>query len=564
MISLRAAVSTLLLAAASACSDGTPSTAPSQEDVLSGPEFALIGRDGATTQIRSRLYPDMCLDVPASVYANGTLLVVWPCNTGANQRFVWRTTGQVVPSARQTFCTDAYSGLGRDGDPIGLWGCSSGLNQQWSATTAGEIKGINGKCIGLVSTVRANGTKLTLQTCNGSTSQKWDNTSTTALPAGISILPGQSIQSLVNANPGGTTFILKAGTHLRQNVIPKSGDRFIGEPGAVLDGQGVTAYAFNKGSAPYPSNVTIQGLKITGYVPPFQHGVIAAGGHYPNEGTTGWVIDNNEIAYNGESGIRIGNSTQVTNNNVHHNKRLNIAGSGNNTLIASNVIAFGHYLNSYTTNIEAGGTKFTYTDGLVLRNNTVNDNIGVGIHMDLNNINTIIEGNRIYGNWSEGIAIEISYKTTIRNNTVTNNGWKDPRNRYSWLWNAGIGIHASPNVEVYGNTVSGNYAGIIAIEQTRTEVAEYGPHIVQNLYVHHNTITQTNLPRTTRELSVAAGVATDVSPYTVVFSTTRNNRYASNTYYLGRNPYPFAWIYGQKTEAQWKAYGQDTGGIFNH
>jgi parallel beta-helix repeat protein len=274
------------------------------------------------------------------------------------------------------------------------------------------------------------------------------------------------------------------------------------------------------------------------------------------------VIDRNEIAYNNESGIRIGNSTQVTNNNVHHNKRLNIGGSGNNTTIASNEIAFGHYLNNYETNIEAGGTKFTGTDGLVLRNNYVHDNVGVGIHMDLNNINTVLESNRVDRNASEGIAIEISYKTTIFNNTVTNNGWTDPRNRYTWLWNAGIGIHSSPNVEIYGNTVSGNYAGIVGIEQNRTEVANYGAHVVQNLYVHNNTVTQTNLPRTSGAVSVGSGVATDVAPYTAVFS--RNNRFVGNTYYLAQNTRPFAWVYGPKTEAEWKGYGLDAGGIFNH
>jgi len=49
-------------------------------------------------------------------------------------------------------------------------------------TAAGEIKGINSKCIGLVSTVKANGTKLTLQPCNGSTSQKWDYTGASTPP----------------------------------------------------------------------------------------------------------------------------------------------------------------------------------------------------------------------------------------------------------------------------------------------------------------------------------------------------------------------------------------------
>ena len=229
-----------------------------------------------------------------------------------------------------------------------------------------------------------------------------------------------------------------------------------------------------------------------------------------------------------------------------------------------NEIAFGHYLNSYNTNFEAGGTKFAQTDGLVLRNNYVHDNVGVGLHMDENNINTVIDANRIDHNGSEGIAIEISYKTTIFNNTVTNNGWFDPRNRYTFIWNAGIGIHASPNVEVYGNTISGNYAGVVAVDQNRsTDAAQYGAHITQNLYVHNNTITQTNLPRNVNELSVGAGAATDIAGNTAMF-TSRNNRFVSNTYFLGRNPWPFAWQFSPRTEAQWKAYGEDTGGVFNH
>ena len=382
------------------------------------------------------------------------------------------------------------------------------------------------------------------------------------LPPGIAIAPGQSIQGLVSAHPAGTTFIIKAGIHIRQSVIPKSGDRFIGEPGAVLDGQGVTPNAFSKGTPPYPSNVTISGLQITNYAPAFQGGAIDAG-YSTSEGTTGWVIDSNEVSYNDEYGIRIGNSMQITNNNVHHNRRLNLGGSGNNTLIAGNEIAFGHYLNDFDTDFEAGGTKFTNTDGLVLRGNYVHDNVGVGLHMDLNNINTIIEGNLVDHNGSDGIVVEISYKTTIFNNTVTDNGWADPRNRYAFIWNAGIGIHASPNVEVYGNIVSGNYAGVVAIEQNRSkDPANFGPHLVQNLYVHDNIITQANLPRTVGALSVGAGIATDISGNTAIFAT-RKNRYVGNTYHLGQNPHPFTWEFGIRTEAEWKAYGQDVTGIFN-
>jgi parallel beta-helix repeat protein len=381
---------------------------------------------------------------------------------------------------------------------------------------------------------------------------------------GVVISPAQSIPSVVAADPAGTTFILQAGTHLQQSVIPKSGDRFIGEPGAILDGQGVTPFAFSGGISPYASNVTIRGLRITGYQPRFQHGAVDAGGNSPSDATTGWVIDSNEVAYNGEYGIRLGNSARITNNNVHHNKRLNIAGSGKHTVIASNEIAFGNYLGAFDADFEAGGTKFTHSDGLVLRGNYVHDNVGAGLHLDLNNINTIVEANRVDHNGSEGIVLEISYKATIFNNTVTNNGWFDPRNRYNFIWNAGIGIHASTDVEVYGNTVSGNYAGVVAIEQNRSkDPADFGPHVVQNLYVHDNIITQETLPRTAGELSVGAGIATDIPGNTAIF-TSRNNRYVGNTYNLGQNLHPFAWEFGVRTEAEWKSYGQDVVGIFNH
>ena len=511
-----------------------------------------------------------CLDIVNASYANGARLMLWNCYGSLSQKWDNAVSG-AAPSA------PAAPGAVTTVD-VSLNASTLAVNQTAQATaTLRDASGnvLTGRTIvwsssspavasvsasGLVTAVAA-GVATIVATSEGKTGSA-ALTVTAATPVvGVAVFPGQSIQAAVNANPTGTTFILKAGTHTRQSVIPKSGNVFQGEPGTVLDGQGV-GYAFSKGGTPYPSNVTIRGLKITGYAPGMQSATVDAGGYSTSEGTTGWVIDGNEISYNGEYGIRLGNGARIVNNNVHHNKRLNIAGSAINTVVEGNEIAFGNYQSAYNTNFEAGGTKFTYTDALVLRNNYVHDNVGVGLHMDENNINTVIEGNRVDRNGSDGIAIEISYKTTIRNNTITNNGWSDPRNRYSYLWNAGIGVHASPNVEIYGNTVSGNYAGIVAIQQDRSmDRAVYGAHIVQNLYVHDNIITQANLPRSGGELSVGAGIVTDIAGNSAIF-TSRNNRYVNNRYTLGSNPRPFAWNNGTRTEAEWKSYGQDTGGVF--
>ncbi len=66
---------------------------------------------------------------------------------------------------------------------------------------------------------------------------------------GVAIGVGDDAQSVVNAHAAGTTYIVKAGTHLRNfSVQPKSGDRFCGEPGAVLDGGRSLASAFSGGA----------------------------------------------------------------------------------------------------------------------------------------------------------------------------------------------------------------------------------------------------------------------------------------------------------------------------
>jgi len=57
-------------------------------------------------------------------------------------------------------------------------------------------------------------------------------------PSGIPILPTDNAQAIVNANPAGSTFVIKNGYHRMQTITPHSGDTFIGESrsGAILSG----------------------------------------------------------------------------------------------------------------------------------------------------------------------------------------------------------------------------------------------------------------------------------------------------------------------------------------
>ena len=52
----------------------------------------------------------------------------------------------------------------------------------------------------------------------------------------VVIRPGEYIQAIVDAHPSGTAFLLQEGIHRMQEIRPKNGNTFVGEPGAVLNG----------------------------------------------------------------------------------------------------------------------------------------------------------------------------------------------------------------------------------------------------------------------------------------------------------------------------------------
>jgi parallel beta-helix repeat protein len=55
-------------------------------------------------------------------------------------------------------------------------------------------------------------------------------TASPAIAGGVNIFPGDDIPNIVNANPGGTTFVIYPGTYrINQPIYPKDGDSFIGQ-----------------------------------------------------------------------------------------------------------------------------------------------------------------------------------------------------------------------------------------------------------------------------------------------------------------------------------------------
>jgi hypothetical protein len=276
---------------------------------------------------------------------------------------------------------------------------------------------------------------------------------------------------------------------------------------------------------------------------------------------------------------------QVIGNFIHHNSQIgidtNFADSVDptvtfaNIVVSSNEIAYNNYRHDFDPGWEAGGTKFWGTSNLQVTNNYVHDNIGPGLWSDTDNVKTTYANNDIENNPGGGIAHEVSYDAVIQDNTLKNNGIIFI---YGWEYQPQILMNSSGGaattggqIEITGNVViSGPDGGAVGLQQQdrSTDHASYGPHIVQNVYVHDNTVDLSSAiyqPTQSGVYPPENGAYEDDGEQLIF--TSRNNRFVDNTYYLGSQTLAsnaFDWMDDTVGVSAWQGYGQDTTGTFHY
>jgi hypothetical protein len=300
------------------------------------------------------------------------------------------------------------------------------------------------------------------------------------------------------------------------------------------------------------TEVELRNLVVEKFGNGVQSGAVSAG--------VNWLLTGVEVRLNHGGGVRMGPDTIVRNSFIHHNGELGIAGGQTPCSRAKGIVLEDSELSynntaGYNWGWEAGATKWTNTDGLIVRNNYVHDNYGNGLWTDGFNINTVYEGNVVEDNYGAGIEHELGYSAVIRNNEIRGNAFAHPYAAEGYR--SGIFIAEARDVEVYGNTLEGNAGGIVALQQGRIgDACEIGlNNEVANLYVHDNTIVQTT--------NLAAGLRVTISDPS--YYTNKNNRWEENTYYLDDlNAARFLWQSGYIDADAWRSFGLDeSGAIFD-
>jgi len=368
--------------------------------------------------------------------------------------------------------------------------------------------------------------------------------STITCPSGaIDVWPGQPIQTAVNNNAGATTFCLRAGVHyLTSSITPKTGNTFVGEYGAVLDGSSwstsdSTQAAFRAHNQDI-DYVTIRNLVIR-KMP--QKGIHAFYWLTPDH----WTVEYNEIAEN-KTGILFPDHSMIRNNYIHHNFDDPSA-----TDPGRRGGGYVGYYASYTTfennEIAYNGKeqKIMESVSVTFRNNFAHHNQADGIWYDGGNPNALIEGNRVEDNARNGIFYEASNGSVIRNNTVRRSG------------DTGIFISTSQNADIYGNTVENNFRAI-------TYFVNCGGMVGRDIDLQNNSAHDNSIFVGTQSGAFATGMsytgdctATQVTTY---HSGAKNLRFSHNTYDV---PDAGGWYWlwnGMKQWFQWQGIPQDLDG----
>ncbi|MCI3278402.1 right-handed parallel beta-helix repeat-containing protein [Streptomyces cylindrosporus] len=301
----------------------------------------------------------------------------------------------------------------------------------------------------------------------------------TKAPAGaVTVDPAKvgDLAAKTRNSPANTTFWLKPGKHRLDpdryaQVVPKKGDRYIGAPGAVLDGAKKNQYAFSGGAR----DVTIRNLTVQHFVAPMDEGVVN------HDSADGWVIEDSTIQDNSGAALMAGARQQVRANCLRDNGQYGMNAYKGKGRITGLVVEGNEIVGNNTGDWErrkpgcgcTGGVKFWAVDGADVRGNWVHDNRGTGLWADTNNNDFLIENNVLEANDGAALIYEISYNAIIRNNTFRRNNWVEGRKAadsgdsfpFATVYLSESGgeprIKArTDKIEVYRNVLENNWSGI--------------------------------------------------------------------------------------------------------
>ena len=434
--------------------------------------------------------------------------------------------------------------------------------------------------------------------------------------------PGANLAATVASAPPGTTFHLKAGVYRLQAIVPKSGDRFIGDPGATLSGARLLSNWVRKGSY-----WTVGGQT--------QHNAITKFQCLPdhpgcNLSEDLFINDVQLLRDTSLTGLRAGHwyfdyaahTIYLIDDPRSHRVETSMIPRAFGGL-ASNVTIEGLIIEKYSAAAGSGAICGDSTTSWIVQSTEVRFNHGAGVKLGTFSgcsiascITTDCTASRRATSATRWWTATRSPTTTrpdstrsaaaarrkfwgterltVSNNYVHHNYgkglWSDTdnmntvydHNTVTYNLDQGILHEISYNAVIRNNYVANNGfrnvnswlsgAGILLASSPSVEI--YGNTVIGNAhgigirqqvrgvgkYGKYETHDVYIHDNVVDMPSGLTGMVVDVTDMS--YFSSRNNRFVRNSYTLHGAARPFTWRTVLQTAAQWKALGEDTQGVF--
>jgi hypothetical protein len=114
-----------------------------------------------------------CVDVPGGARDAGSVLHLWDCHGGENQRFTVPAVGASGPlRVYGSMCVAVNAGAPPD-QSVTIEPCTDALAQRWTATSDGELRSGTGRCLDVWAARTDNGARLATWDCHGGANQRF-------------------------------------------------------------------------------------------------------------------------------------------------------------------------------------------------------------------------------------------------------------------------------------------------------------------------------------------------------------------------------------------------------
>ncbi len=300
-------------------------------------------------------------------------------------------------------------------------------------------------------------------------------------PGAITVEPGVDAVALVAASPPSATFWFAPGTHtLDRPVQARSGDAFVGAPGAVLTGGSSNAAAFD-GRA---DDVTLRHLAIRD----FRSGRPTDGANSAAVNRSvgdGWRIEDSTFLRLDGAAVFLGSGASVTGSCFDSNGQYGVSiparrRDGRPEAISEVTISGNEFVGNNPDDLEStgacsgctGAMKLWMPLGVEVVGNHIHDNHGVGVWVDTNGVDIVVEDNLIENNDRSAVVIELSYNARVAGNTFVGNAVVAGRERGAGATFPDAAVYISESggadglggrparIDVVGNRFVDNWNGV--------------------------------------------------------------------------------------------------------